>query len=83
MKNLDFGCGVFLMAILTGACILAIWNDKLVICWCSNTVIWAYLMWQMFRFLCDKIDCLQETVNESLYKRKDVEPIKEEKDEKK
>ena len=58
MKNLDFGCGVFLIAILTGACILAIWNEKLMICWCCNTVLWAFLLWQMFGLLNEKLDKL-------------------------
>ena len=65
MSKLDNGCNFFLTAILTGACILAIWNEKLMVAWCSNTVLWAYLLWEMFGTLNRKIDKLIED-NEKL-----------------
>lgn len=58
MKNVELGCSIFLITLLMAACILAIWNDKLMIAWCSNTVLWAVTLWEMFRTLNEKLDKL-------------------------
>lgn len=58
MNKLDFGCNVFLAVVLMGVCIVAIWNEKLMIAWCSNTVLWAFMALQMFGLLNEKLDKL-------------------------
>lgn len=57
---------VFIVMLITGV-VLFILDDKHLVAWVVNAVLWCFILWEMFCTLCDKLDTIAMGVHAILF----------------